>query len=92
MKPHLHVPAAPPSCRSVRIQAELFPPAPRPAPPQAHLLPQRLSGGERRAGCHKPAVAHLALVQVVGADAVHKEAGVLADVLPGSREEASVLV
>lgn len=58
-------------------------------PPRPHLLPQGLPGGKRRAGRHKPAVAHLALVQVVGADAIHKEAGVLTYVLWRSQEGTS---
>lgn len=51
----------------------------------AHLLPQSFSGGQAGAGGHKPAVSQLALVQVVRADAIHKQMGVAAQLLPGER-------
>lgn len=43
-----------------------------------YLLPQCFSGGQTGAGSYKPTVPQLALVQVMGTDAIHKQMRVAA--------------
>lgn len=46
--------------------------------PLFYLLPQCFSGGQTGAGSYKPTVPQLALVQVMGTDAIHKQMRVAA--------------
>ena len=48
-----------------------------------HLLPQGGLGRQAGRGCHHPAVPQTALVQVPRAEAIHKQTGVLTQLLGG---------
>lgn len=55
---------------------------------RTHLLPEVRLQGKTRASGNKPAVPHDTLVQVVRADALHEQMGVITDLLQqkGSRD------
>lgn len=51
-----------------------------------NLLPEVWLQSQTGAGCNKPAVSHNPLVQVMGADAFHKQIGLLAYLLKPKSE------